>query len=426
MDSRIPGFHRLTPAGRIAEVERRLAMPGGSLAAAFGLGSDVASLAARSEDVVAGLVLPLSIAPNFRVDGLDVLVPMATEEPSVVAAAANGARLLRHGDGISTTVGLPVMTGQVLVEGVSRPAEAGVAVEAAFPALRAAVAGAHPALAAAGGGLVRVRAAPSGSDLLVSLDVDVRDAMGANVVNDACERLAPAIEAASGGRALVRILTNACPGRLATASGRVPLALLDADAGHARELARRVDAISRFAERDADRAVTHNKGVCNGIDAVLLATGQDTRAAAAAAHAHASRDGTYRPLSSWRVEGDGLAGTLVVPLAVGTVGGAIESRPACLAALAVMGIRESRYSSRLAAVVAAAGLASNLAALLALAGEGIQAGHMRLHSRTLAMALGASPDEADDVAARLATEGGRVDRGRVERTLDALRRGKPA
>ena len=424
MDSRIPGFHRLSAVERLVRVAGCLGLRPGGLDA---LSSPVSAraLERQSEDVVGALVLPMAIAPNFRVDGRDAFVPMATEEPSVVAAAANGARLLRGGAGILTTVGDPVLTGQVLLTGVAGPDEAGARITAAFAELRDAVRNAHPSLAAAGGGLTAVRHRAVGADLLVLLDVDVRKAMGANLVNDACERIAPRLEALTGGQAILRVLSNAAERRVTTARGRVPVAELHRDPAHGVDVAGRVAAVSRFAAVDAGRAVTHNKGIFNGIDAVLAATGQDVRAVEAAGHAWAARSGRYAPLSSWRVEGDALIGELALPLAVGTVGGAIDSRPACLAALAVLGIGESRDAARLASIVAACGLAQNLAALRALADEGIGPGHLRLQARNVAAAMGATTAEVDEVVRRLAADGGgRIDRRRVEETVRRVREGK--
>lgn len=417
-DSRIPGFHLLSQCQRFAEVERRLGLAPGELAQYFTGSPNLSHLDNLSENVVGYLPLPFSIAPNFRIDGIDVFVPMSTEEPSVVAAATNGAKLLRDGPGIITTVGPAIVVGQVLIEKAHLEAEC--LVEASFDTFSAEVKKRHPSLAAAGGGLVAVHAAFSGQDLLVSLEIDVQDAMGANIVNDVCEALAPMIEEISGGKALLRVLTNDRAGRLVTACGRVPLNALSQGPSHAFELASRVEAISLFAQRNPARAVTHNKGIFNGIDAVLLATGQDTRAVEASGHAFAAREGTYKPLSSWRLQGDCLVGNLTLPLAVGTVGGAIESRPHCLAALKVMGI--TRGSARLASIVAAAGLATNLASLLALAGEGIQAGHMRLHSRPVALSMGASPEEAKEVAKIIKKAGKRVERESISAALSELRK----
>jgi hydroxymethylglutaryl-CoA reductase len=425
MDSRCPGFHRLAGADRLALVEARLGLPAGGLAERLRPEADAAGPERRSEDVVGPLVLPFSIAPNFRVDGRDTFVPMATEEPSVVAAAAHGARMLRDGPGIVTTVPPPVMTGQVLLAGATAPdgpAEGRLA--AALPGMAAAFARAHPALAAGGGGLRAVRWQPSEEGVVALLDVDVGRAMGANLVNDACERLAPALEAVLGGRAALRILTNWCDRRVARAVGSVPLAALDPDAARAAGLADGIAMASRFAAGDVARAVTHNKGTFNGIDAVLVAAGQDWRAVEAAGHAWAARDGRYRGLARWRRDGDRLEGELDLPLAVGTVGGAVDGRPSSLAALAVLGILDDRDAARLASVVIAAGLAQNLAALRALAGEGIRRGHHRLHARAVAAALGATADEVDAVAALVAARDEPPDRGAVAEALAQVRAGR--
>jgi len=429
MNSRIAGFRGMAPAGRAARVEACLGLAPGTLAAdLLGDPADAAFLDRRSEGVVGALVLPLSIAPNFRVDGCDAFVPMATEEPSVVAAASRGALLLREGAGIVVDVPPRRVAGQVQLVGVpaGRQPEASRRLAAEREGLAAAAREAHPAWASAGGDLVDVRAYGAGDDLVVLLVVDPGRAMGANLVTDLCERLAPRLEVLSGGRAALRIVTNAAEGPPVTARGTVEVRRLHRDPDRAEAVARGVESASRLAEADPRRAVTHNKGIFNGIDAVLAACGQDVRAVEAAGHAHACRDGRYGPLARWRVAGNRLEGALEVPLAVGTVGGAVEGRAAVRAAFRILGIESSRDPARLAAVTAACGLAQNLAALTALAGDGLLSGHLRLHARNVAAALGATPAEVDAVTARLDVEGGRVDRARVARVLDEARSGTPS
>jgi hydroxymethylglutaryl-CoA reductase len=382
MNSRVPGFHRLTPEGRSTLVEKELGLTPGLLSGCCRVPEDSVP---ASENGIGPFVLPWSIAPNFRVDGLDCFVPMVTEEASVVAAASNGARLLRSGPGIVSCVPPPIATGQIQITGIADPAErtqAGLRVVALLPSLAALTARSHPSLAAAGGGLRGIRFREAAADLVILLDVDTGKAMGANLVTALCERLAPEVQAASGGRVLLRIVSNAAENRVVTVTGRVPTSGLDPDPRRAAVLARDVEAASRFAEAAPDRAVTHNKGIFNGIDAVLIACGQDFRAVEAAGHAYAARTGTYGPLSTWRATAGGLEGSLALPLAIGTVGGAIESRSGCLASLAVLGMLESRDAARLAAIVAATGLAQNLAALLALVGEGGLGGFRALHRRS--------------------------------------------
>lgn len=426
MNSRIPGFGRRSPAERAAALEGRLGLlPGALLDDLAGDSAEAAFLDRRSEGVVGALVLPLSVAPNFRVDGSDTFVPMATEEPSVVAAAARGGLLLREGDGIRTHVPPRRAAGQVQLIGVSADARAEAVrrIEAVREELATRAREAHPAWARGGGDLVEVRAYAAGDDLVALLVADPGRAMGANLLTDLCERLAPRLEDLSGGRAGLRIVTNAAEGPPVRAQGAVAVRRLHRDPLRAEAVARGVEAASCLADVDSRRAVTHNKGIFNGIDAVLLACGQDVRAVGAAGHAWACRDGRYGPLSRWRVEGDDLVGTLEVPLVVGTVGGAIEGRATVRAAFRLLEIERSRDPARLAAVIAACGLAQNLSALASLAGDGLLDGHLRLHARNVAVAMGATPDEADGVIARLRDEGGAADRSRVAHLLAAVRDG---
>jgi hydroxymethylglutaryl-CoA reductase len=427
MNSRIPGFSRLSPAQRVGLLEERLGLAPGTFLPDLGLDApDLFVLDRRSEGVVGALVLPLSVAPNFRVDGRDTFVPLVTEEPSVVAAASRGALLLREGLGIVTEVPPRRVAGQVQLRGVPDGAfdAARQRVEAARDELAQAAREAHPSWAAAGGDLVGLRAYGAGADLVALLVIDPGKAMGANLVTDLCERLASRLEALSGGVAGLRIVTNAAEGPPVRASGSVEIRRLHRDPARAEAIADGVQAASRFAESDPRRAVTHNKGIFNGIDAVLQACGQDVRAVEAAGHAHAVRDGRVCPLSQWRVDGGRLVGTLEVPLAVGTVGGAIEGRAAIRAAFRILGIEASRDPVRLSAVTAACGLAGNLAALTALAGDGLLRGHLRLHAGNVAAALGASPADVAAVTQRLRDEGGPVDRARVARLLASVRRGR--
>jgi hydroxymethylglutaryl-CoA reductase len=331
------------------------------------------------ENVVGVFPLPLGIARNFRVNGKDVLVPMAIEEASVVAAASNGARLLRKGGGILAEAGEPLMVGQVQVLEPRDFAAAAEAIKRAAPEILALANAGHSRLVAAGGGARRlaVRAleeTPAGPMLIVEIEVDVRDAMGANAVNSMCEAIAPLIAERAGGRAGLRILSNLCDRRLVRASGTVPAAEIGGPEG-----VRGIVEASAFAEADPYRAATHNKGIMNGVDALLLATGQDWRAAEAGAHAYAARSGRYGALAVWRRDERGdLAGRLEMPLAVGIVGGGTEVHPVAAVARKICG---AKTAADLAALAAAVGLAQNLAAIRALAQEGIQRGHMKLHAR---------------------------------------------
>lgn len=363
------------------------------------------------ENVIGLCQLPLGVCLHLRVDGSDRVVPMATEEPSVIAAASHAARLLRTDRGLVASVSEPIMEGQIQLLDVPGEGRATRAIRDAADELLARANDAHPRLVAAGGGARELSArplpAPASHDsdscpdmLIVKIAVDVREAMGANVVNSMCEQLAPEIERLTGGRAHLRILTNLCHRRTVTIKGRVPSTVLGrgrADRGLA--LAQGIVEASLFAERDPERAATHNKGIFNGVDAVLLAFGQDWRAVEAGAHAYAARDGTYGPLSHWRLEGHLLVGELTMPLAVGTIGGTLEARPAVQACFQVAKIAGA---ADLASLAGAVGLAQNLAALRALAGEGIQAGHLRLHARHICADIGADGEEAEQLAPLLA------------------------
>ena len=402
------GFYRLGPAER----RRRLLEAGGLPADGFAaVDPGALSLEAADgmiENVVGTYALPFAVAVNFLVDGIDVVIPMVTEEPSVVAAASNAARMARPA-GFSTTVSAPMMIGQIQVTQV-------LDVEAGAGALRAAaellVAEARrlvPRLAERGGGpralevRTLARSGPDGGVLVAHLHVDCRDAMGANLVNTLCEALAERVATIAGGKAGLRILSNLTDGRTVTVRCSIDdVQLADGVAGA--EVRAAIAAASRFAELDPYRAATHNKGIMNGVDAVLLATGQDWRAVEAGAHAFACREGSYRPLAVWRErpDGTGLEGELVMPLAVGTVGGAVHGHPSSQLALRLAGVTNA---DRLTSLVGATGLATNLAALRALATEGIQRGHMALHARGLARAAGATGELVDHVAAELAASG---------------------
>jgi hydroxymethylglutaryl-CoA reductase len=337
-----------------------------------------------AENVVGLCALPLGVAVNFTINGRDVLVPMAIEEPSVIAAASNAARLVRAGGGFAADCDAAVMIAQVELRDVPDPEEAAARLRAARADLCAAADAVHPRLKARGGGAVdlevRVLDAGRPGHLVVHLYLDCRDAMGANLCNTAAEALAPRVAALCGGRPGLRILSNLADRRRVRVRAQVPFAALSTPAQEGRRVARAVAEASRFADLDPYRAATHNKGILNGVDAVALACGQDWRALEAGAHAFAARGGAYAPLSRWTIAGDVLAGELEMPVAVGTVGGALRIHPGCRLALRIAGARDA---ADLARMMAAAGLATNLAALKALATEGIQRGHMALHTRYL-------------------------------------------
>jgi hydroxymethylglutaryl-CoA reductase len=375
--SRIPGFYKKSLRERLARLVETGRLSPESIAfleAGGGLPADVADR--MSENVVGCYGLPMGIALNFRVNNRDVLVPMSVEEPSVVAAASNAARLVRMTGGFTGKASASIMTTQVQFDAVPEPEQATARIEAIRERIFATGDASIPGMVRRGGGCrdldVRVLDAAEGI-LVVHLYVDVGDAMGANVVDTVAEAVAPLLHAEIGGQIGLRILSNLPLRRTVKVSCEVM-----ADALGGTRVADGIAKASRFAELDPFRAVTHNKGIMNGCDSVALATGQDWRSLEAGAHSFASRDGQYRPLAVWRRTETGVRGELEMPMAVGTVGGSTRVHQGVRAAFELMDLERA---GDLGIVIAAAGLASNLAALKALAGEGIQEGHMRLHAR---------------------------------------------
>ena len=360
------------------------------------------------ENVIGRYALPMGIARNFVVNGKAYPVPMVIEEPSVVAAASNGARLAGTGGGFHAEADDPHMIGQLQIVGLDDLPAAGAAVMERKTELLALAAESCPNLLKRGGGPVdlEVRQIPetqAGPMLVLHLIMDVRDAMGANLVNTAVEHIAPAAEQISGGEVRLRILSNLADRRLARAACTVPVSAMAFKQYDGETVIDRVLEAAAFAEADPYRAVTHNKGIMNGIDAVILAVGNDWRSVESGAHAWAARDGQIRPLTHWKKAPDtgDLVGTIELPMAVGTVGGATKVHPGAAAALRLMGVENAR---ELAGVIASVGLAQNLAALRALATEGIQRGHMSLHAKQMAVAAGAQGEIADRIAARMVKE----------------------
>jgi hydroxymethylglutaryl-CoA reductase len=359
------------------------------------------------ENVVGVFGLPLGIATNFQINGRDVLIPMAIEEPSVVAGASLAARLVRDGGGFRTSSDEPLMIGQIQVLDISDPWSARFELLAAKERILELANQQDPVIVKLGGGArdleVRIiESSPVGPMLAVHLIYDARDAMGANTVNTALEAVAPLVAEISGGRTLLRILSNLADRRRARAKGIVPAASLAHAKFGGKEVAHRIVEAAAFAAADPYRAATHNKGIMNGIDAVVIATGNDWRAVEAGAHAYAARDGHYTALSTWQLDGAGnLVGTLELPMAVGIVGGATRVHPTAKAALKLLGAKTAR---ELAEIITAVGLAQNLAALRALASEGIQRGHMKLHARQVAIAAGAEGDMVERVVQGMLAE----------------------
>ncbi|HUV72731.1 MAG TPA: hydroxymethylglutaryl-CoA reductase, degradative [Anaerolineae bacterium] len=407
--SRIPGFYKLDPSERLGELQARAGLTDEEAAVLGGsLGLDVAQADRISENVVGTFGLPLGIAVNFLINGREYLVPMAIEEPSVVAGASHAAKLAREGGGFVAEAPDSLMIGQIQVLGLHDLEESRRRVLDQREALLAVANEQDPLLVELGGGArdLEVRLISdtlAGPMLVLHLIYDCRDAMGANAINTAVEALAPLVEALTGGQVLLRILSNLADRRLARARAVVPAQALATDGLDGLEVARRIAQAYALAEVDPYRAATHNKGIMNGIDAVLVASGNDWRAVEAGAHAYAARFGQYGSLSTWETDGEGsLVGTLELPLAVGIVGGATKAHPAARVALKVLGVSTAR---ELAEVIVSVGLAQNLAALRALATEGIQRGHMELHARSVAMAAGAAGALVDRVASRMVQEG---------------------
>ena len=407
--SRIPRFYDLTLPERIATIGQWADLSSEEVSVLAGFtGLRAQDADPMIENVVGVHALPLGVATNFLINDRDYLIPMAVEEPSVVAGCSFAAKLARDGGGFTARTDEPVMIGQIQVLDVRDPAAAGAAVLAIKDELKAEANKVDPVLVRLGGGArdVEVRPlpdTPAGPMLIVHLLVDVRDAMGANAVNTACEALAPLIERATGGRVNLRILSNLADRRTASAACRVPAAALHSGDTRGQDVARTIVEAWAFAAADPYRAATHNKGIMNGMDAVCIATGNDWRALEAGAHAYAARDGRYTALTRWRQDEAGdLRGEITLPVAVGIVGGATRVHPTAKVALKILGVKTA---AELAQVMAAVGLAQNLAAIRALATEGIQKGHMRLHARQLAIAAGATGDQIEAVVERMVREG---------------------
>ena len=437
--SRLPGFYKLSVAERRAVVAERSGVKLEALCAALEAGGiDVATADKLVENVLGTYALPFGLALNVQVNGKDRLVPMVVEEPSVIAAASNAARMVRHAGGFTAEMSEALMISQIELRGLADPALAVRRLETETEHLLTVARGAVPNLVERGGGprSVELRQLEGGRVVLHVL-VDCKDAMGANLVNSIAEAVGPIAAEITGAELGLRILSNLSDRRCATVMCRVhPNDLLlsrpaaapgaSSDGGlppgdtaqlSGDAIADGIVAASQFAEADPYRAATHNKGIMNGIDAVVIATGNDFRAVEAGAHAYAALTGRYRPLSTWRRDGQDLVGEVRLPLALGIVGGTLRVHPAARLALSLLSVDSA---DELSLVAASVGLASNLAALRALATEGIQRGHMSLHARSVAVAAGAHGPEVEAVAGRIA-EDGSVTLEAAARALSALR-----
>jgi hydroxymethylglutaryl-CoA reductase len=415
--SRIPGFYKLSLKERVQIVREFAGLSDEDVEVLMGsAGSLTLDLADRMiENVVGAFPVPLGIAVNFLINGRDYLIPMAIEEPSVVAAASNGARMARVKGGFFTSSTEPIMIGQVQLVNVANPEEAKQAILAAKEQILSKANEGHRTINAKDLN-VKIVSASSGPMVVTELHVDCKDAMGANVVDCMAEAVAPLIERLTGGRVYLRIVSNLATKRLAKAWTTVPKEAVGGE-----EVVNGIVEAYAFAAADPYRAATHNKGIMNGITALVLATGNDVRAVEAGAHAFAALSGQYRPLSFWRKTEDGdLYGEIELPLAVGIIGGATKAHPIARVALKILGVKTAR---ELAEVAAAVGLAQNLAALRALAYEGIQRGHMKLHARNLAISVGATGELIDMIVQRMVEERN-IKMSRAKELFEELKRNK--
>lgn len=408
-NSRLPGFYKLTPDERLAALCAASALPVDTFACVRAADDAVLGMADHMiENVVGTMSIPLGVAANFQINGADVLVPMVTEEPSVVAAASNMASVARIRGGFHASSDLPVMISQVQVTGCVDPQGARMRLYERRDDLINLANEQDPMLVDLGGGArdieVRIVEAARATFVVVHLIVDVRDAMGANAVNTMAEAIAPLVAELAGGRVRLRILSNKADRRLARVR-----AIYDKDALGGEDVVDGILDAYAFAAADPYRAATHNKGIMNGVTAVVLATGNDTRAVEAGAHCHASASGRYTSLSHYERDADGnLVGSLELPMPVGLVGGATKTHPVAQAAVKLLGVKTAQ---ELGEIIAAVGLAQNTGALRALAAEGIQKGHMSLHARNVAVAAGATSHEIDTLVEALKSDGAiRLDR----------------
>ncbi len=400
--SQLSGLYKLTPQERLKLVkdfakltdeEVQILSAGGALR--------IEDADRMVENVIGTMPLPLGVAVNFLINGKDYLIPMAIEEPSVIAAASNAAKMARQTGGFTATSTEPIMRGQIQVLNIPDPHGARITILKSKEEILKEANACDPVLVSLGGGAkdleVKVLNTLVGQMMIVEILVDCGDAMGANAVNTMAEAIAPSIERLTGGRVCLRIISNLADRRLARAKTLISKEVVGGE--------NVVDGIVQayaFAAADPYRCATHNKGIMNGISAVILATGNDNRAIEAGAHTYATRTGRYQPLTVWEKNGDGnLVGTIEVPVAVGTVGGLTKAHPVARVNLKILGVESAR---ELGEVLASIGLAQNFAALRALAAEGIQRGHMTLHAKNIAAQVGATGDLVELVAAQMISE----------------------
>jgi len=417
--SAISGFYKLSIDERLKIVKEFADLTDEEVSMLKASGSLSLELADRMiENVIGVFPMPLGIAVNFLINGRDYLIPMVIEEPSVVAAASYGAKMTRSKGGIFTSSTEPIMIGQIQAVRIKDPYRARMAIIEAKEEILKKANEQDPMLVSVGGGAkdlrVKVIDTIRGPMVITELLVDCRDAMGANAVNTMCEAVAPLIERITGGKVFLRIVSNLATERLARA-----WTVVDKNAVGGEEIVDGIIEAYAFAAADPYRAATHNKGILNGVIAVALATCNDHRAIEAGAHAYAARTGRYLPLSVWEKNEDGdLVGSIEMPMAVGIIGGATRVHPIAKIALKILGVKSAR---ELAEVMVAVGLAQNLAALRALAHEGIQRGHMSLHARNIAIMAGATGELIDIIAERMVEER-KIRMDRAKELLEEYRR----
>lgn len=395
MSSNISGFYKLAPKQRLKIVGKYANLSKEECDLLLNTGSLPLEVADRMiENTIGAIPIPIGIGVNFLINGKDYLIPMATEEPSVVAAASYAAKMVRKGGGFHTSSTSSIMIGQIQTVGMKNPKNARIKVLKAEKQILDKANAQDPVLCSFGGGAKQLTAkvidSRVGPMLIAELHVDCRDAMGANAVNTMCEAVAPMIETITGGRVYLRIISNLATERLVLAKCTVPK-----EAVGGIEVVDGIVNASAFASADPYRAATHNKGILNGTIAVILATGNDHRAIEAGAHAYAAIKGKYTALSIWtKNENNDLEGSIELPMAVGLVGGAVRTHPIAKISLKILGVKTAREFGE---VLGAVGLAQNLGALRALAHEGIQRGHMALHARNIAIAAGAKKEIIDKI-----------------------------
>lgn len=419
--SKISGFYKLSPKDRLKLVSGFSGLTEEEATCISSTGALSLEDADRMvENVIGVMEVPMGVAVNFLINDRDYLIPMAIEEPSVIAAASNAAKIAREGGGFTTSSTGPLMIGQIQAVGIVDPNFARMKILEKKDEIIRRANDVDPVLVKFGGGAkdveVRVIETPGGKMVITHLIVDCRDAMGANAVNTMAESVAPYIEEITGGRVYLRIISNFADKRLTRAK-----AVFTKEALGGGEVVDGIIAAYHFAAEDPYRAATHNKGIMNGVTAAVLATGNDTRAIEAGAHVYAARSGVYRPLSMYEKNANGdLVGVIEMPMAVGLVGGATKTNPIARAAVKILGVKTA---TELAEVFASVGLAQNFAAMRALATEGIQRGHMGLHSRNVAIQAGATGDMIDKIAEIMVREK-KVRADRAKELLEEMQKSK--